>query len=91
MPDHSTFKVFFDGACRLCVAMNKLVRPVLTFVLVLSYNAMLIWAVREGLLKIADFIVACGPTNAMVLGFWFAEKAALKDPKTGVAHGAGDD
>ncbi|MDR9846999.1 hypothetical protein [Herbaspirillum huttiense] len=91
MPDHSTFKVFFDGACRLCVAMNKLVRPVLTFVLVLTYNAVLIWAVKERELSVSEFIAAAGPSNGMVLGFWFAEKAVLKDPKTGNTHGAGDD
>lgn len=76
-------KEFFDGVCRMCVALNKLVRPYLTFFIATIYNVLLAWAVVADKLSIRDYIVSVGPTNAMIIGFWFAEKAALKDPKTG--------
>lgn len=59
---------------------NSAVRPFLTFFITVLYNLLLAWAVVAGLLKISDYIMAVGPVNAMIIGFWFAEKAALKKP-----------
>ena len=78
----SAFADFIDGACKLCVALNKLVRPYLTFFITTLYNCLLAWALVKGKLKIVEYITAVGPMNAMILGFWFGEKSALKDPKT---------
>jgi hypothetical protein len=59
---------------------NHAVRPFLTFFITVLYNTLLAWAVMNDQLKISDYIVAVGPMNAMIIGFWFAEKAALKQP-----------
>ena len=76
-------KDFFNGACQLCLALNKMVRPYLTFFIATIYNLLLAWAVLSGKLKVVDYMPAVGPMNDMLLGFWFGEKSALKDPKTG--------
>ena len=72
---------------RLFAAANKVVRPYLTLFITTLYNVLLAGAVMTNHLTVRDYIVAIGPTNAMILGFWFAEKAALKNPK---ADDAGD-
>lgn len=76
-------KEFFLGACQLCLAMNKMVRPYLTFFITTLYNVLLAWALVNEKIKVMEYITAVGPMNAMILGFWFGEKSALKDPKTG--------
>lgn len=78
-----SFREFFDGACRLCVALNKMVRPYLTFFITTLYNLVLVWAVLNDKMKLMEYITAVGPMNAMILGFWFGEKSALKNPQTG--------
>lgn len=72
-----------ETALRVLAELNKLVRPYLTFFITTLYNVVLAWATFTGLLTVSDYMVAVGPINAMILGFWFAEKAALKDPRTG--------
>lgn len=62
-------------------ALNETVRPFLTFFISAIYNIILGYACLSGSLSVNDYIVAVGPTNAMIIGFWFAEKAALRDPK----------
>ena len=62
-------------------ALNETVRPFLTFFISAIYNIILGYACLFGSLSVNDYIVAVGPTNAMIIGFWFAEKAALRDPR----------
>lgn len=53
----------------------------LTIFVTTFYNVVLGWAVFTGLLKIQDFIMAVGPVNTMVMGFWLGGEAALRDPR----------
>ena len=71
---------FVHSLILLMHAANKLVRPYLTIMIATAYNVVLIWAVCTAMLPIRDYIVAVGPTNSMLMGFWFAERAALKNP-----------
>lgn len=61
-------------------ALHKLARPYLTVLIATLYNITLLVAVSLGVLPIRDYILAIGPTNAMIIGFWFGERAALKKP-----------
>ncbi|TSP13969.1 hypothetical protein [Cupriavidus campinensis] len=56
-------------------------RPLLTFFITLFFNGTVTWAVFVGKLSVTDYIQAVGPINTMILGFWFAEKAALARPQ----------
>lgn len=60
---------------------NEIARPYLTALIATLFNIALIWALWMRLLDVKDYINAVGPTNAMIIGFWFGEKAALTDPK----------
>ena len=75
-------KSFFDALSNFFNSLHKVVRPYLTMFIATLYNVVLVWAVIASKLEIKDYIASVGPTNAMILGFWFAEKAALKDPKS---------
>lgn len=61
-------------------AATMLARPYLTVVITTIYNATLMTALVMGKLEVREYILAIGPVNAMVMGFWFGERAALKDP-----------
>lgn len=64
--------------------LNKLARPYLTVLITTVYNIALLIAVGIGALEVRDYILAIGPTNAMIIGFWFGERAATKrDQKEG--------
>lgn len=61
-------------------ALHSLARPYLTVFITTLYNVICVWALVEGELKIIEYIAAIGPTNSLVLGFYFGERAALKIP-----------
>lgn len=60
--------------------LNKVARPYLTILITTIYNATLLIALWKGLLEVKEYILAIGPVNSMVMGFWFGERAALKVP-----------
>jgi hypothetical protein len=62
---------------------SKSVRPFVTTFVIITYNAVLIAALVLGVLPIRDYIMAVGPINASIIAWWFAERAALTDPKLG--------
>lgn len=61
-------------------ALNKLARPYLTVLITTIYNLALLAALYFGKLEVKEYILAIGPMNAMIIGFWFGERAALKRP-----------
>lgn len=64
----------------LAGALDKLARPYLTVLITTIYNVTLLLALYLGKLEVREYILAIGPVNAMVMGFWFGERAALKQP-----------
>jgi hypothetical protein len=76
-------KGFFDGLIGVFSTMHKMVRPYLTMFIATIYNIILAWAVFTGRLPVHDYMMSVAPINSMIIGFWFAEKAALKNPVTG--------
>lgn len=62
---------------------NQSVRPLLTIFISFTFNALLAWLTFTGKLPARDYLVSVGPTNAMIIGFWFGEKAALTKPGEG--------
>jgi len=74
-----------EGAIRIVrevgSALNRLARPYLTALVATLFNCICGWTVLTGKLSIRDYIMAVGPTNAMIIGFWFGEKAALSVPE----------
>jgi hypothetical protein len=65
-------------------AFNKLARPTLTVMIAAVFNGIAAWAFFEGRISWEQFATAIGPTNSMIIGFWFGEKSALKVPVTAV-------
>lgn len=64
----------------IAFAFNKLARPVLTVVIAAIFNGIAAWAFFSGKISWEQFATAIGPTNSMIIGFWFGEKSALKVP-----------
>lgn len=64
---------FFTG---LASGLNKIARPYLTVLITTIYNLALVACVWKGKLQVKEYILAVGPTNAMIIGFWFGERAA---------------
>jgi hypothetical protein len=60
--------------------LNQAARPYLTVMFATSYNIVCVVAVMTGMMSIDTFITANAPIVATLLGFWFGERAALKDP-----------
>lgn len=60
----------------LATGLNKIARPYLTVLVTTVYNVALLVAVGAGKLEVKEYILAVGPTNAMIIGFWFGERAA---------------
>lgn len=60
--------------------LNKAARPYLTVLVATVFNFICAWSVMNGKLPVKDYITAIAPTNAMIIGFWFGERAALKAP-----------
>jgi hypothetical protein len=61
-------------------ALNRLARPYLTVLVATLFNGIAAYAYVKGDLTIRDYLMAIGPTNGMIIGFWFGERAALKQP-----------
>lgn len=61
--------------------MNGLGRPFLTALVTTIYNVTLLVALGTGELRVMEYITAVGPTNAMIIGFWFGERKSLYDAK----------
>lgn len=71
---------FISVCSQLIDKMNRAARPYLTVLVATVFNLLCAWAVISEKLNIKDYITAIAPTNAMIIGFWFGEKAALKAP-----------
>jgi len=56
--------------------MNSMGRPFITALVTTIYNLALLAALVLGQLEIMAYITAVGPTNAMIIGFWFGERKA---------------
>lgn len=61
-------------------ALHGLARPYLTVLIATGFNAICAWAWWRSELSIVEYITAIGPTNGLIIGFWFGERAALKMP-----------
>lgn len=61
-------------------AFNRLARPTLTILVAAVFNVAAMWAFMKGVINWEQFATALGPTNGMIIGFWFGEKSALKNP-----------
>lgn len=59
--------------------MNKMGRPFLTVLVTTVYNIALLIGLVNGQLKVMEYITAVGPTNAMIIGFWFGERKGNND------------
>lgn len=64
-------------------AATTLARPYLTVLITTIYNVTLLTALVMNKLEVREYILAIGPVNAMIMGFWFGERAALKQPGEG--------
>lgn len=62
----------------LAKALYRLARPYLTVLIATIFNVTCAYAWYVGDLKIVEYITAVGPTNSMIIGFWFGERAATK-------------
>lgn len=60
----------------LASGLNKIARPYLTVLITTMYNAALVYGLLRGKIEFKEYIMAMGPTNAMIIGFWFGERAA---------------
>lgn len=65
------------------VAMNKMGRPFLAAVITLLYNLTLMIALIMGQLKVQDYIMAVGPVNGIIVGFWFSKRENKDDEVEG--------
>ena len=63
-------------------AMNKMGRPFVTAIVTVIYNVALLIALAMGSLDVKEYILAVGPTNAMIIGFWFARRENSADQET---------
>lgn len=73
----------------LC-ALNKVARPYLTLLFATAFMAVCViaWATDE--LPIESFMAAIGPIVSTLVGFWFGERAALKNPAAKSDEGEGE-
>jgi len=61
--------------------LSKMVRPAITFFVVGSFNVALLVGLFTGKVSFQEYMSTLAPINSMLLGFWFGERSALKDPK----------
>lgn len=71
-----------DSFTKLIAALHSAARPYLTVLVATLFNGICAWAVFSNKLDVVDYITAIGPTNGMIIGFWFGERAALKESKS---------
>lgn len=55
-------------------AFNKIARPYVTVMVVTVFNAVCVWGVVMGRMSMNDFVQTIGPTNGLIVGFWFGER-----------------
>lgn len=55
-------------------AFNKIARPYVTVMVVTVFNAVCVWGVVSGRMTMNDFVQTIGPTNGLIVGFWFGER-----------------
>lgn len=60
----------------------KLAKPYLTALVATLFNATCTWAVVESKMTIVEYVTALGPTNAMIIGFWFGKEASASSAVT---------
>ena len=60
----------------LATGLNKIARPYLTVLVTTVYNVTLVAGVASGKLDFEQYVMTVGPTNALIIGFWFGERAA---------------
>lgn len=63
--------------------IHQAARPYLTVMFATTYNVVCVIALWNDKMTIDTFITANGPIVATLLGFWFGERAALKQPGEG--------
>lgn len=61
--------------------ISQVVRPFITFISFITFEVSMIYGLYSGKLTFSEFINVFTPINTMLLGFWFGERSALKDPK----------
>lgn len=66
------------------MGIGSYVRPVLTFFVAGVFNVALLAGLVVSKVSFQDYITTLAPINSMLLGFWFGERSALKDPTKGV-------
>lgn len=59
--------------------MNSMGRPFLTALVTTIYNVALLIGLAMGKLQIMEYVTAVGPTNAMIIGFWFGERKSVNE------------
>jgi len=64
--------------------LSKLVRPAITFFVVGSFNTALLVGLLTGEVSFREYMSTLAPINSMLLGFWFGERSALKDPRRAI-------
>jgi len=62
-------------------ALSKMVRPIITFLVVGAFNSALLVGLFTGEISLKEYMSTLAPVNSMLLGFWFGERSALKDPR----------
>jgi hypothetical protein len=73
-----TKRVAISVIREIASALDRLARPYLTAIVTTVFNGMCAWGVIAGKLSFKDYIMAIGPANAMIIGFWFGERTAMK-------------
>ncbi len=61
--------------------LSQAVRPILTFGIAGMFNVAMLIGLFTGKVSFQEYLQALGPTNSMLIGFWFGERSALKDPR----------
>lgn len=62
-------------------AFNKVARPYVTVMVVTVFNAVCVWGVVQGRMSMNDFVQTIGPTNGLIVGFWFGERNSKSNQK----------
>ncbi len=65
---------------------TRLVRPVLTFGITGIFNITLLVGLFTGKVSFQEYLTTLAPINSMLIGFWFGERSALKDPKKAITN-----
>ncbi len=64
----------------------QMVRPFITFASFITFEVSMIYGLYSGKLTFSEFVNVFTPINTMLLGFWFGERTALKDPKKAITE-----